>query len=323
MPNPNLPNQVFVGTDWGLYYTDNINDAVPTWHRFEGLPHVMVWEFVVDRGFTTLAAFTRARGAWVWPLPNSQLGASDVSVAASGPATANAGDTVSYTITVNAGSPTSAANVVVDDPAPAGLTFVSNSGDCVTAFPCQFATINIGETKTITATFKISPDFGSSTLSNTATVSSAGTDLNSANNTALVDTTVSVSADVSVTETVPDSVDPGASFTFTTTVTNNGTSTASDVSVGNTLPAGLGFVANSGDCGGAFPCAFDSLEPGVTKTITTTVCVSSPYTGSDPFALAANVTASSPDSQTSNNSFLANVAIDADFLFANGFDSCP
>ncbi|HEX3896663.1 MAG TPA: DUF11 domain-containing protein [Rudaea sp.] len=322
MPNPNLPAQVFVGTDWGLYYTDNINDAVPTWHRFEGLPHVMVWELVVDRGFTTLAAFTRARGAWVWPLPNSQLGASDVSIAASGPATANAGDTVSYTITVSAGSPTSASNVVVDDPAPAGLTFVSNSGDCVTAFPCQFATINVGESKTITATFKISPDFGSGTLSNTVTVASAGSDPNPANNSATVDTTVSVSADVSVTETVPVSVDPGTSFTFTTTVTNNGTSAASDVSVSNTLPSGLGFVANSGDCSGTFPCAFGSLEPGATKTITTTVCVSSPYTGSDPFALAANVTASSPDSQTANNAFSANVAIDADVLFANGFEAC-
>ena len=28
MPNPNLPQQVFVGTDWGLYYTDNINAGV-------------------------------------------------------------------------------------------------------------------------------------------------------------------------------------------------------------------------------------------------------------------------------------------------------
>ncbi len=210
-------------------------------------------ELVVDRGFTTMAAFTRARGAWVWPLPNSILGASDVSVAASGPATANAGDTVSYTITVTAGSPTSATNVVVDDPTPTGLTFVSNSGDCVTAFPCQFATINIGETKTITATFKISPDFGSGTVSNVVTVSSSGTDLNTANNTATVDTTVSVSADVSITETVPTSVDPGSSFTFTTTVTNNGVSAASDVSVSNSLPAGLGFVANGGDCSAAFP----------------------------------------------------------------------
>jgi hypothetical protein len=67
--NPHLPNQVFVGTDWGLYYTDDITVPAPTWFRHEGLPHVMVWDMAIDRGFTTLAVFTRSRGAWAWPLP--------------------------------------------------------------------------------------------------------------------------------------------------------------------------------------------------------------------------------------------------------------
>ncbi len=68
MANPKVPGQVFAGTDWGLYFTDNIDAATPVWFRFEGLPHVMIWDLVVDRGFTTLAAFTRSRGAWAWPL---------------------------------------------------------------------------------------------------------------------------------------------------------------------------------------------------------------------------------------------------------------
>ena len=29
----------------------------------------MVWDMAIDRGFTTLAVFTRSRGAWAWPLP--------------------------------------------------------------------------------------------------------------------------------------------------------------------------------------------------------------------------------------------------------------
>ncbi len=69
MANPNIPNQVFVGMDWGLYYTDDISVVTPVWQRFEGLPHVMIWSLSIDRGFTTLAAFTRSRGAWAWPLP--------------------------------------------------------------------------------------------------------------------------------------------------------------------------------------------------------------------------------------------------------------
>ncbi len=67
--NPHLPNQVYVGTDWGLYFTDDISVATPVWQRHEGLPHVMVWDMAIDRGFTALAVFTRSRGAWAWPLP--------------------------------------------------------------------------------------------------------------------------------------------------------------------------------------------------------------------------------------------------------------
>ncbi|MDQ6739973.1 MAG: hypothetical protein M3021_06320, partial [Actinomycetota bacterium] len=70
--NPNFPRQVFAGSDWGVYYTNNIDLASPTWYRFDtGMPNVMVWDFSIDRGFTTLAAFTRSRGAFVWPLPSA------------------------------------------------------------------------------------------------------------------------------------------------------------------------------------------------------------------------------------------------------------
>jgi len=67
--NPLNRAQVFAGTDWGLYYTNNIDAVPPIWFRHEGLPHAMVWDMAIDRGFTTLAVFTRSRGAWVWPLP--------------------------------------------------------------------------------------------------------------------------------------------------------------------------------------------------------------------------------------------------------------
>ena len=68
--NPNWPQQVFAGTDFGLYYTDNITTATPSWSRFDtGLPHSMIWDMQVDRGATTLSVWTRSRGAYVWPLP--------------------------------------------------------------------------------------------------------------------------------------------------------------------------------------------------------------------------------------------------------------
>jgi hypothetical protein len=69
MVNPNVPGQVFAGTDWGLYFTDDINAAVPVWQKHSGLPSVMIWDMNIDRGFTALTVWTRSRGAWSWPLP--------------------------------------------------------------------------------------------------------------------------------------------------------------------------------------------------------------------------------------------------------------
>ena len=70
--NPNIPQQVFAGTDWGVYYTDDITVASPTWYRFEnGMPHAMIWDLQIDRGATTLSAWTRSRGAYVYPLETS------------------------------------------------------------------------------------------------------------------------------------------------------------------------------------------------------------------------------------------------------------
>src|SRR5207237_4170792 len=72
--NPKFAQQVFAGTDWGLYYTNDITAASPTWYRFEnGLPHAMIWDMQIDRGNTTLSVWTRSRGAYVWPLPSAPL----------------------------------------------------------------------------------------------------------------------------------------------------------------------------------------------------------------------------------------------------------
>jgi hypothetical protein len=70
--NPNLPAQVYAGTDFGLYFTDDITAASPVWQRFTaGLPAVMIWDMQIDRGATTLSLWTRGRGAFVWPLPTA------------------------------------------------------------------------------------------------------------------------------------------------------------------------------------------------------------------------------------------------------------
>jgi hypothetical protein len=72
--NPKYPQQVFAGTDFGLYYTDDITAASPLWYRFRnGLPSAMIWDMQIDRGSTTLSLWTRSRGAYAWPLPSAPI----------------------------------------------------------------------------------------------------------------------------------------------------------------------------------------------------------------------------------------------------------
>jgi hypothetical protein len=78
--NPRYPQQVFVGTNWGLYFTDDINAASPIWYRFNaGLPNAVISDMMVDMGFTTLSVWTRSRGAYVWPLPSGPIGGTPTS----------------------------------------------------------------------------------------------------------------------------------------------------------------------------------------------------------------------------------------------------
>ena len=90
-----------------------------------------------------------------------------------GPANAVAGTNIVYTITVTNAGPSDATGVTLADPTPPGLTFVSNAGDCTTAFPCNLGTLPPAATRTITATFAIPSGYTTpNPIANTATVSS-------------------------------------------------------------------------------------------------------------------------------------------------------
>jgi hypothetical protein len=101
--NPNFPMQVFAGSDFGLYYTDDITAVSPVWTRFNaGLPNVMIWDMAIDRGNTTLSLWTRSRGAYAWPLPLGPLSPLPTTLAVD-PATGNYGGTVNLSATLTSG----------------------------------------------------------------------------------------------------------------------------------------------------------------------------------------------------------------------------
>ena len=88
----------------------------------------------------------------------------NLSIAASAPSSVIAGNQVAVTVTVtNVVPKTGAADAVgvtVGSAAPpAGFTFVSNTGDCTTGFPCALGTLPVGATRTIVTTFATTNPF--------------------------------------------------------------------------------------------------------------------------------------------------------------------
>ena len=112
--------------------------------------------------------------------------AADVSVAKAvvgGPVTA--GSNVTFTITVTNNGPDVATAVTVNDPVPAGTTFVSatpSQGSCTSAVVCSLGDIAAAGTATITLVVQSSAVAG--TITNTATVSSSTPDPAPLNNSA-------------------------------------------------------------------------------------------------------------------------------------------
>jgi uncharacterized repeat protein (TIGR01451 family) len=113
-------------------------------------------------------------------------------------------------------------------------------------------------------------------------------------------------ADVEIAKfATPDPVAPGGTLTYTIQARNNGPSTATGVTVTDTLPAGVTFINSSttlGSCAGTGPvtCTLGTMTNGQTATIT--INVTAPLTGGLIGNNSATVTTSSTDPAGSNTS---------------------
>lgn len=234
----------------------------------------------------------------------------DLSVVKSGPASATTGQNVTYTVVVHNAGPSPAASVVVSDPTPVGVAFISNTGACTTGYPCSLGTLNAGQSATITSTYTIPPTYTAPQVNNTATVSSATNDPATADNTSTATTAVTGAsgADLSITKSGPASTNTGQNIVYTIVVTNIGPLPATGVVVSDATPAGLTFVSNSGGCTSTFPCSLGALTVGQTVTITSTFSIPPAY-GSPSISNTASVTGTSSDANLANNTATATTTV--------------
>ena len=246
----------------------------------------------------------------------------DLVVTKTGPATVTPGRSATWTLTVTNSGPSDAQAVVVDDAAPAGVTWTSASASdpamsCTTAIRCPLATLAAGATVTVTVTGTIAASFPAAKITNTATVAAVTADPVPGNNSSSATSTVTTEADLVVAKTAGTAtVVAGTTATWTVTVTNNGPSTARSVSLAEGLPTGVTIYSlnpSVGSCG-ATSCDLGDLAAGATTTIGVTTVIPSDT------ADASTVTNTASASSTTADPTAANNTASADMIVATSAD---
>ncbi|HXA15542.1 MAG TPA: Calx-beta domain-containing protein [Thermoanaerobaculia bacterium] len=212
----------------------------------------------------------------------------DLLISKSGTESANAGDTIAYSIYVFNGGPSDAQNVTMTDALPAGTTFVSLTASTST-FTCGTPAVGAAGTVTCTAatlanqadtnftlSVKTSPSAPSGTISNTATVTATTSDPNTSDNSSTVTTgiaaMVTASPDLSVESMLGSSgVAAGTTVSFRVVIANRGPFTAHHVQLLDAVPANATFEAASvSDPQATFTCTTPAVGTGGNITCSAT-----------------------------------------------------
>lgn len=237
------------------------------------------------------------------------LSSADLSITKTdGVTSATPGTSVTYTIvTSNAGS-SDVTGASVTDTFPTGLTCTwtcsASAGSSCTASGTgsisDSADLLNGGSATYTASCLIDSSL-TGNLSNTATISSATSDPNNANNSATDLDTLAPSADLAISMVVtPNPALLGSDLTIDVTVTNNGPSDATAVAVSGTLPSFATFVSTSGcaeDPNGDPTCTLGTIPAGQTASFSMTAKVTGIGSGTMGMSVASPVS----DPVSSNN----------------------
>ncbi len=259
-----------------------------------------------------------------------------VEVSAS-PTVVEAGQEITYTITMRNSGPNFASRITMTNPVPEHTEFIryddnhgSTGFNCFDArfaqnqFSCSGLGLDPNGSWTVFFTVRVNPDAVGLTITSTATVSSDSPDPNTANNSMTVQTPVTettpTDADLSVTKVFADTVDPyvghGEVASFDITVRNAGPIAAQNVSLTDVIPAETTFESVTQTSGPAFSCtqpaqgatgtvscSIASLADGAEATFTLAVRVGATTNGE--VSNTATVSSSTPDPDTADRTSTA------------------
>ena len=159
------------------------------------------------------------------------------------------GGQLTYTILVTNTGPSTATNVEVTDTLPTGLTFGSVTTTAGTAseasgvITATIPTLAVNGSATITVVSTVLATFAGTTIANSASADADEAALVTAGSS----TAVNKQIDLQITKSHPTgNVNRGDQLVYTLNVINKGPSSATNVEVVDTLPAGLTFVSATG-----------------------------------------------------------------------------
>jgi uncharacterized repeat protein (TIGR01451 family) len=219
------------------------------------------------------------------------------------------GNTLTYTLTVVNNGPDQATGVILTDPLPEGITFVSagfSQGGCTkesNTLTCNLGTL--ANAASAVVTIVVTPT-KPGVITNTAHVELNETDSNPENNTASQSTTIQAVADLAVSQSdSPDPVNVGENLTYAITINNNGPSAATAIIVSDALPSGvtrISAVPTQGSCSGnaIIVCTLGDLASGGSAKVT--IVVKAPTTAgtlTNRVEVGSNETDPTPSNNTS------------------------
>jgi large repetitive protein len=201
------------------------------------------------------------------------------------PASVVQGQDVSFTLTAADGGPSDAPNTVITDVLPDGLSFVSASAGCTNSsgtVTCVAGSLADGADAAYTVVVE-ARQVGS--LVDAASVTSGAVDPNTSNNSADGALTVGPAVDLAIGDAGPATVAAGGSASYAWTVSNDGPSDGTGVSVSDVLAAGETFESVTTPAG--WSCTSPAV--GANGTVTCSHAGVYPDGASDVFDLSVNV----------------------------------
>ena len=226
-----------------------------------------------------------------------------------------AGNQITYTLTVTNNGPSVSNGVVVTDNLPTGLTLVSASPSVGTwnAPNWNIGSLTPGASVELTIVAQTAPSLLPGNLLNTASVTSTTSDPILTNNSSSVGVTITVAADLEVIKTASrNPVTAGDTLTYFITVVNHGSSNADNVVLQDQVPAYLTILSATPSSGSwSSPLwTIGTMNAGSSQTLVMKVSVNSNTPHGTAIINAASVSSTTPDPNGSNNNTVNTIFVE-------------